>query len=72
MSKRSFPSCAVLHCGIDVSAATLAVAVQPEGSDDFQQREFARRGPGRAQAGMCRAFGPEATVQKQIPLYVSF
>ena len=49
MSKRSFPSCAVLHCGIDVSAATLAVAVQPEGSDDFQQREFANSAAGHKQ-----------------------
>lgn len=40
MSKRSVPSvpsCAVLYCGIDVSATTLAVAVQPEGCDRFEQ-----------------------------------
>jgi len=41
MSKRLVPNCAVLHCGIDVSAAMLAVAVQPEGSDGFELREFA-------------------------------
>jgi transposase len=41
MGKQSVPSCAVLHCGIDVSAATLAVAVQPEGQHGFDEREFA-------------------------------
>jgi len=46
MSKRSVPPCAVLYCGIDVSAATLAVAVQPEGGCGFEQREFANTGIG--------------------------
>lgn len=36
MGKRPVPSCAVLYCGIDVSAASLAVAVQPEGCDRFE------------------------------------
>ena len=49
MSKRSFPSCAVLHCGIDVSAAKLAVAVQAEGTDTFEQREFANSAAGHRQ-----------------------
>jgi len=49
MSKRLVPNCAVLHCGIDVSAAMLAVAVQPEGSDGFELREFANSTAGRRQ-----------------------
>ena len=49
MSKRPVPSCAVLYCGIDVSAATLAVAVQPEGSDSLEQREFANTTAGHRQ-----------------------
>ena len=49
MSKRSVPSCAVLHCGIDVSAETLAVAVQPEGGGGFEQREFANSAAGHRQ-----------------------
>jgi transposase len=46
MGKRSLPSCAVLYCGIDVSAATLAVAVQPEGCDRFEPCEFANTAAG--------------------------
>ena len=49
MGKRSISSlssCAVLYCGIDVSAATLAVAVQPEGSDHFDERGFANSAAG--------------------------
>ncbi len=49
MGNRSFPSCAVLYCGIDVSAETLAVAVQPEGSAGFEQREFANSAAGHRQ-----------------------
>ena len=49
MSKRTVPECAVLHCGIDVSAATLAVAVQREGSDGFERREFANAAAGHRQ-----------------------
>jgi transposase len=37
MSKRSVPSYAVLYCGIDVSATTLAVAVQSDGCDRVEQ-----------------------------------
>jgi transposase len=46
MSKQTVPDCAVLYCGIDVSAATLAVAVQPEAGQGFQQREFANTAAG--------------------------
>lgn len=49
MSKRSVPSCAVLHCGIDVSAATLAVAGQAEGTDVFEQHEFVNSAAGHRQ-----------------------
>jgi transposase len=52
MSKRSvpsFPSCAVLYCGIDVGAASLTVAVQPEGGGGFEQREFVNSGAGHRQ-----------------------
>ena len=49
MGKRSVPSCAVLHCGIDVSAATLAVAVQPERGAGLEQREFANSAAGHKQ-----------------------
>jgi len=49
MSKRSVLSCAVLYCGIDVGACTLAVAVQPEGGCDFVEREFANTGAGHRQ-----------------------
>ncbi len=46
MSKQTVPDCAVLYCGIDVSAATLAVALQPEAGQGFQQREFANSADG--------------------------
>jgi transposase len=47
MSKPSVPSPAVLFCGIDVSAATLAVAVaRPDSS--FEQREFPNTDAGHA------------------------
>jgi len=46
MSKRTVPCCAVLHCGIDVGKATLAVAVQPEGGHGFEQCEFANSSSG--------------------------
>jgi transposase len=49
MGKRSVPECAALYCGIDVSASTLAVAVQPEGSDGFERREFANSTVGHRQ-----------------------
>jgi len=49
MSKRSVSPCAVLYCGIDVSAATLQVAVQPEGGHGFEQREFANSAAGHKQ-----------------------
>jgi transposase len=49
MSKRTVPDCAVLHCGIDVSESTLAVAVQAEGGQGFEQREFANSGAGHRQ-----------------------
>jgi len=35
-----------LYCGIDVSACSLAVAVQPEASGSFEQREFANSAAG--------------------------
>ncbi len=46
---RPVPSCAVLYCGIDVSAATLAVAVQAEGTENFEQREFTNTAAGHRQ-----------------------
>src|ERR1035441_6204353 len=46
MSKRSVAGQAVMFCGIDVSAATLAAAVQPESQEGFQQREFANSATG--------------------------
>lgn len=46
MSKRSVAAQSVVFCGIDVSAATLAVAVQPESQEGFQQREFANSATG--------------------------
>jgi len=49
MSKRSVPNRGVLYCGIDVSAESLAVAVQPEGTDNFEQREFANSAAGHRQ-----------------------
>ena len=41
MSKGSTVACQRLFCGIDVSAATLAVAVQQEGLERFEHHEFA-------------------------------
>jgi hypothetical protein len=41
MSKASVYSQATVFSGIDVSAKTLAVAVQQEGREGFQGREFA-------------------------------
>jgi transposase len=49
MSKISAASQAKLFAGIDVSAKTLAVAVQREGKDGFEQREFPNSKPGRKQ-----------------------
>ena len=49
MSKFSVAHRAVLFCGIDVSAATLQVAVQPEGGEHFEQREFANSAAGHKQ-----------------------
>jgi hypothetical protein len=40
MSKVSAGSQARVFAGIDVSAKTLAVALQREGKDGFEQREF--------------------------------
>ena len=45
-ARQAVPSCAVLYCGIDVSAATLQVAVQPEGSEGHQLQEFANSAAG--------------------------
>ena len=51
MSKRFVSTpCAVLYCGIDVSAATLEVAVQPEGGGGgLERREFANSAAGHRQ-----------------------
>lgn len=49
MGKRSVLSCAVLYCGIDVSAVSLQVAVQADGSDTFEQREFTNSTAGHRQ-----------------------
>ncbi|HZL28184.1 MAG TPA: IS110 family transposase [Acidobacteriaceae bacterium] len=49
MSKVSVVSRARVFAGVDVSAKTLAVAVQREGKDGFEQREFANSKPGRRQ-----------------------
>lgn len=46
MSKVSAVGSMKVFCGIDVSAATLAVAVQQEGSEVLQQREFANTAAG--------------------------
>jgi transposase len=46
MSKVSAVASTTVFCGIDVSAATLAVAVQQDGADGFEQREFANTSPG--------------------------
>jgi transposase len=49
MSKQSERKPALLFCGIDVSAKTLAVAVQPEQEEGFQQRQFANSATGHRQ-----------------------
>jgi transposase len=49
MSKVSEAVQATVFTGIDVSAATLAVAVQQEGRDGFRQKEFANSGSGHTQ-----------------------
>jgi transposase len=49
MSKMSVCSDAMLFSGIDVSAATLAVAVQREYCEGFEQRQFANSAAGHKQ-----------------------
>ena len=49
MSKESVSSHARAHAGIDVSAVTLAVAVQREDREGFEQREFANSAIGHKQ-----------------------
>jgi len=49
MSKQSQLKPALLFCGIDVSAKTLAVAVQPEQAEGFQERQFANSATGHRQ-----------------------
>ena len=49
MSKVSVSSRATVFAGIDVSAATLAVAVQREDREGFEQREFANSAAGHKQ-----------------------
>jgi transposase len=49
MSKVSVSNRATMFAGIDVSAASLAVAVQPENGECFEQREFANSKAGRKQ-----------------------
>jgi transposase len=49
MSKVSVSSQATVFAGIDVSAATLAVAVQREDREGFEQREFANSAAGHKQ-----------------------
>lgn len=49
MSKVSVPSQATVFAGIDVSAATLAVAVQQECGQGFQQRECSNSAAGHKQ-----------------------
>jgi transposase len=46
---RSVPNRAVLCCGIDVSAATVAAAVEAKQGDGFEQREFANSAAGHRQ-----------------------
>jgi transposase len=41
MSKQSVSTSATAYAGIDVSAATLAVALQRENREGFEQRQFA-------------------------------
>jgi transposase len=49
MSKVSAGSQARVFAGVDVSAKTLQVAVQREGKEEFEQREFPNSKPGRRQ-----------------------
>jgi transposase len=49
MSKASVYSQATVFSGMDVSAKTLAVAVQQEGREGFQRREFANSAAGHTQ-----------------------
>src|ERR1039457_6625867 len=47
MSKESVSSHVTVYAGIDVSAATLAVAVQREDREGFEQRQFANSAMGQ-------------------------
>jgi transposase len=49
MSKESVSSHLMVYAGIDVSAASLAVAVQPEDRAEFEQRQFANSAMGHKQ-----------------------
>jgi transposase len=49
MSKRSGALQEMAFCGLDVSAATLSAAVQPEGSERIEQHEFANTAAGHRQ-----------------------
>ena len=49
MSKESVSIRATVYAGIDVSAATLAVAVQRENREGFEQRQFANSAAGHKQ-----------------------
>ena len=49
MSKVSVDQGAWTSCGVDVSAATLTVAVERVGMDDFDEREFANTAAGHRQ-----------------------
>jgi transposase len=49
MSKASVSSQATAFSGMDVSAKTLAVAVQQEGREGFQRREYANSAAGHTQ-----------------------
>lgn len=62
MSKRSNPAQRMVFCGVDVSAATLAVAVQQE-DQPLQQHEFANTASGhKALIEWLRRRGPAARV----------
>ncbi len=49
MGKRSGAVHGMAFCGLDVSAASLAAAVQPEGSERIEQHEFANTAAGHRQ-----------------------
>jgi transposase len=54
---------AMAYCGVDVSARTLAVAVQRQGRNSFEQREFANTAAGHKQLiGWLTACGAKARV----------